>query len=173
MDEEIRPILQHGRVSAHPAAGFVDPPTAASGIARPHEGYAAPVARRGAKVPDLRFAHDWERKILEPDAVEYVLSGRKPLDHRLGREIRLRQSLGKSGAANVPETVAGRNLHQHARRPIRTRPDDAGIGGNVARLDTVGDQRAISRAAEIGSEDSVDGADRCSRSRSRQESAPR
>jgi hypothetical protein len=37
MDEKVGPILQHGRIGAHPAAGFVDAPAAAGGIARPHE----------------------------------------------------------------------------------------------------------------------------------------
>src|SRR5919198_331937 len=33
VDEEIGPMLQHGRVGAHPAAGFVDAPAAAGGVA--------------------------------------------------------------------------------------------------------------------------------------------
>jgi hypothetical protein len=33
VDEEIRPVLEHGRVGAHPAAGFVDAPAAAGGVA--------------------------------------------------------------------------------------------------------------------------------------------
>src|SRR5262249_29282919 len=86
MDEEIGPTPRHGRIGAHAAPGFVDAPAAAGGIARPHEGYAAPFSRRRAKAPDLRLAQDRKRKILAADAVEYVLSGRQALDQCLSGE---------------------------------------------------------------------------------------
>jgi hypothetical protein len=58
MDEEVGPTLQHGGVGAHSATRFVDAPTAAGGVARPDERYAAPFPRRRAKAPDLRLAQD-------------------------------------------------------------------------------------------------------------------
>src|SRR5262249_36941053 len=60
MEEEIVPALRHGRIAAHAAAGLIDAPAAASGVARPDEGHAAPFPRRSAKVPDVRLAQDRE-----------------------------------------------------------------------------------------------------------------
>ena len=37
MDEEVRPVAQHGRIGAHAAARLVDPPALAGLIARPAE----------------------------------------------------------------------------------------------------------------------------------------
>src|SRR4029453_7377268 len=172
MDEEIGPTVQHGRIGAHPAAGFVDPPAATSGVARPHEGDAALFPRRGAEAPDLRLAPDRERKILEPDAIEYVLPRGQPLDQRLGGEIGLRQGVDQDGAADILETVAGRNLDQHARWPVGAPPDDTRVDRNVARLDAVGDERAIGCAAELRPGE-AGGGDARRRDRSRQEPAPR
>ncbi len=171
MDEEIGPSFQHGRIGAHAAARFIDAPTAAGGIARPDEGHAAPFPWRGTKVPDVLLAEDRERKILEANAIEYVLSGRQALDQRLGREIRLRQRIHGGGAQDISEAVAGGDLDQHARRPIGARPHDTGIDRRITRLDAVRDERAIGRPAEIGSCHAANGSDR--RSRSRQEPAPR
>ena len=83
--------------------------------------------------------------VLEPDAIEHVLPGRQALDQRLGGEIGLRQRVDEDGAADIPETVGGRDLDQHARGPVRARPDHAGIGRDVAGLDAVGDDAADRR----------------------------
>src|SRR5262249_3949616 len=124
-----------------------------------------------AKVPDPRLAEDRKRKILEADAVEYILSGRQPVDQRLGGEIRLRQGIDENAGADVAEAVAGGDLDQHARRAVGARPHDTGIARRAARLNAMGNQRAIGRPAEIGFCDAADGSDR--RSRSRHEPAPR
>src|SRR5262249_61231009 len=101
--------------------------------------------------------------MLEADAEEYILSGGQPCDQRLGGEIRLRQGIDGSSAHNVYEAVAGRDLDQHARGPIRARPDHAGIDRHVARLDAVRDERAVSRPAEIGVWEVTRGSERRSR----------
>ena len=83
-----------------------------------------------------------EGEILEPDAIEDVLSGRQVLDQRLGGEIAFRQRIDSDRAADALEAVGGRGLDQHARRPVGARPDHAGIGRDVARLNAVGDDAA-------------------------------
>ena len=169
MDEEIRPVAQHGRVGAHAAARLVDAPALAGGIARPDERDRAPVGRRGAKTADHRLADDGRRgQILEADAIEDVLPGRQALDQRLGGEIGLRQRIDEHGAVDGLEAVGGRNLDQHARRPVGARPDHGGVVGDVAGLDAMGDERPIGGAAEIRPGDAAGRGDRGRRRGGRQ-----
>ena len=174
MDEEIGPASRHCRVAAHAAARFIDAPAAARGIARPHERDRAPFARRGAKASDLRLAEDRRRRVvLEADAIEDVLPGRQAFDQRLGGEVGFRQRVDIDRATDGLEAVGGGDLDQHARGAVCSRPDDAGIDRDVARLDAVGDDRPIGRAAERGLGDAVQQAHRRGRAGSRQEGATR
>src|SRR5262249_35991195 len=85
MDEEVRPVAQHGRIGAHAAARLVDAPALAGLIARPAERNRTAVARRGAKAAHHRLADDGRAcKVLKPDAVEDVLAGRELLEQQLG-----------------------------------------------------------------------------------------
>ena len=56
VDEEIRPVLEHGPVGPHAAARGIDAPALARGIAGPGERNRATLYRRGAEMPDLGFA---------------------------------------------------------------------------------------------------------------------
>ena len=72
------------------------------------------------------------------------------------------KSLSGSASTKTPlrivlEAVGGRDLDQHARRPVGARPDHAGIGRHVAGLDAVGDQRPVGGAAEVGLGDAAGG----------------
>ncbi len=96
------------------------------------------------------------RQIGKPDAIENVLPRRQALEQRLGGEIALRQRIDEYAAKDVLEAVGGRDLDQHAGRPVGPRPDHAGIDRHVARLDAVGDNRAIRGAAEIRARDAAD-----------------
>ena len=161
MDEEIRPVAQHGRVGAHAAAGLVDAPALAGGIPGPDERDGTAVARRAAKTPGHRLADDRRRgQILEADAIEDVLPRRQALDQGIGGEIGFGQRVDEHGAVDGLEAVGCRNLRQHARRPIGARPDHGGVVGDVAGLDAMGDERAIGGAAEIGPGDAADRGDR-------------
>ncbi len=111
--------------------------------------------------------------VLEADAIKNVLARRQAFDQRLGGEIGLRQRVDIDRAANGLETVGGRDPDQHARRSVGARPDDAGIDRHVARLDAVGDDRPITRAAERGLGDAAQHADRRGRTSGRQEPATR
>jgi hypothetical protein len=89
---------------AHAAAGDVDAPALAGGVARPDERDRAPVARRGAKPPDHRLADDRRRgEILEADAIEDVLARGQILDQDLGGEIAFRQRIGEHAVADRPK----------------------------------------------------------------------
>jgi hypothetical protein len=174
MDEEIGAASRHRRVAAHAAARLVDAPTAAGGVARPHERDRAPFARRGAKASDLRLAENRRRGVvLETDAVEDVLPGRQAFEERLGGEVGFRQRVDMDRAADGLEAVGGGDLDQHARGPVGARPDHAGIDRDVARLDAVGDDRPIGRAAERGFGDALQQAHRRGRAGSREEGATR
>src|SRR5262249_56181499 len=101
-------------------------------------------ARRRAKMPDLwRTERARKRMILEANGIEHVLPGRETFEQRLGGEIGLRQSVDGNGAANIFEALAGRHFDQHARRSVRTRPDNSRVDADVAGLDAVGDDRSI------------------------------
>ena len=150
VNQEIGSVALHHGVGAHPAARFVDAPALAGGIARPYEGNRPPIRRRGAKTPDRRLADDRRRReVLEPDAVKDVLSRRQAFDQRLGREIRLGQSIDEHAVPDVLEAVGGGNLDKHARGTVGPRPHHARIGGNVAGLDAMADQRPLSGEAQI------------------------
>ena len=167
-------LPQHGGVGAHAAARLVDAPALARGIARPHERHRAPLVRRGAEASDQRLAHHRrEGVILEPHAVEDVLSGRQAFDQRLGGEIGFGERVDRDRAANALEAVGGRGLDQHARRPVGARPHHAGIGRDVTRLNTMGDDRPIRDAAERRLGDAAGDGDRRRRSRSREKAPPR
>ena len=143
VDEEIRPVVAHGRVGAHAAARVVDAPALAGGVARPDERDRAPVARRGAKAADHRLARRsvGERQVLEADAIEDVLAGGQDLDQHLGGEIALRQRIGEHAVADASEAVGGGNLDLHARGPVGAGPDHAGIDRHVAGLQPMADGR--------------------------------
>jgi hypothetical protein len=172
MDEEIRPVAQHGRVGAHAAAGLVDAPALAGGIAGPDERDGTAVARRAAKTSGHRLAHDRRRgQILEADTIEDVLARRQPLDQGIGGKIGFGQRVDEHGAVDGLEAVGGRNLSQHARRPIGARPDHGGVVGDVAGLDAVSNERAIGGAAEVRLGDAAGRGDR-GRRRSRRQKPP-
>src|SRR5205814_304962 len=92
MDEEVWPVVEHGRKGAHAAALLVDAPALAGSVARPAERYRAPLDRRGAEAPDERLAGDrGRREVGERHPVEDVLSARQSFKQRLGGEISVRQ----------------------------------------------------------------------------------
>src|SRR5262249_56047777 len=81
--------------------------------------------------------------VLKPDTVKDVLPGWQVFDQRLGGEVALRQSVDAYRAVDHVEAVGGRHVHQHARGPIRPRPDHPRIGRHVARLDAITDPRPL------------------------------
>jgi hypothetical protein len=148
MDEEVRPVAQHGRIGAHAAARLVDAPALAGLIARPAERNRTAVARRGAKAAHHRLADDRRAcEVLKPDTVEDVLAGRELLEQQLRRQIAVRQSIHEGPAANILEAVAGGDLDLHPGRPIAACPDHPGIDADVARLQAVSDKRSVGGAA--------------------------
>jgi hypothetical protein len=148
MDEEVRPVAQHGRIGAHAAARLVDPPALAGLIARPAERDRTAVARRRAKAAHHRLADDRRAcKILKADAVEDILAGRELLEQQLGREIAARQSIHEGAIANILEAVGRGDLDLHPGRPIAARPDHPGIEADVTRLHTMSDERPVGGAA--------------------------
>ena len=174
MDEEIRPVAQHGGVGAHAAACLVDAPALAGGIARPDERDGAPVGRRAAKPACHRLADDGRgRKILEADAIEDVLPRGQAVDQSVGGEIGVGQRIDEYGAVDGLEAVGGRNLGQHPCRAVGARPDHGGVVGYVAGLDAMGDERSIGGPAEVRFGDAAGGGDRGRGRGGRQKPPPR
>ena len=108
-----------------------------------------PSARRGAEAADLRLARRWsdapgprtgcDRRCPDPaaDSVNSALAVKS-----LSGSASIATAL-----MDVLEALGGRNLDQHARRTVGSRPDDAGIQRDVARLNAVRDQRPVGGAA--------------------------
>ena len=159
MDEEVGSIALHGGVGAHAAARHVDAP--ALPIVSPdhrNETDAGRSAACGSARPAARRIRP--RKILEADAIEQVLALRQVFEQRLGGEIGVRQRVDKDRVADIAEALGGRNLDQHPRRPIGARPDDARLGGHVARLNAVGNLRPVRRKAQRRPRDAAERGDR-------------
>jgi hypothetical protein len=125
------------------------------------------------KWPTCVFADDGRRpQILESDAIENILARRQILQQRLRGEVAFRQRVDGDYVADVDESAAGRDLDQHARRAVGSRPDHTGIGRDISRLDAVRDKRPVRRAAQIWFGDAAKNADRRRRGRCGQQPAP-
>jgi hypothetical protein len=151
VNEEVGPILAHGGEGAHAAACDIDAPTLTGGVARPHERDRAPQVGGGAKTSCLRLTDQHGRGvILKTDPVEDVLSGRQALEQRFCGEIAVRQRIDERPMNDVLEAVGRRDVDQHARRPVGSRPHDCRIDRDVAGLESMADAGAIRRPADIG-----------------------
>ena len=78
------------------------------------------------------------------------IGGRQALQRDLRGEVAVRKRIRRRRAQDGPETFDGGAFHQHPRRPIGPRPYHGRVAGDVARLNSTGDGRAICGAAEIG-----------------------
>ncbi len=150
MNEEVRTVFQHGPVGAHAAAGGIDAPALACGIAGPDERNLVMHRGRGAEMTDLGFAGEATRAIRETQAIEDILSWGKIFQLYFGGEIGIRQRVRRCRAKNGVEAFDGGAFHLHARRSLSAPPHHGGAGGDIARLYAARDLRAIGSAAEIG-----------------------
>ncbi len=161
VNEEIGVVLQHGPVGPHAAQRRIDAKTLARGIARPDEGDRFPRARRSAEMSDLRLAGDAALvQRFKLHAVENIPSGRQAIEQQFCGEIGAGQCVGRCPAKHGLEILVGRAFHPHPRRPVRPRPDHCGVGRDVARLNSGGNQWSIRRAAEIGLCETTDARER-------------
>src|ERR1700675_2765335 len=92
MQQEIRPVLLHGGEGEHAAVVGIDAPTLSSDVAAPDKTDVAPAARRGAEAAYHRLARNvGMRQVAEPDAVKYILPGRKIFQKHFRGEVALGQ----------------------------------------------------------------------------------
>jgi hypothetical protein len=80
MDEEIGAVFQHGGVGAHAAAGRIDAPALARGIARPDKRNRIVLCGRGAEMADLGFARNAAAGVIQKaHPIKDVLRGQEVL----------------------------------------------------------------------------------------------
>src|SRR6266436_8778529 len=92
MNEKIRAVFEYGAVGSHAAAGSVDAPALACGIARPDKRYRTFVCWRSPEMPDLGFSgYAGQSEIFKPHPVENILPGWKTVEEHLRRKIALGQ----------------------------------------------------------------------------------
>jgi hypothetical protein len=148
-EEEIRLQLGHRLEDPVAADVGVDPPALAREVAAPGERHVAALAWRGGERADRRLrARLVAVEVLERHPVEDLLAGREILDEDLAGEVVVG---GEDRAAQRPRVVEARrggDVDEHPAGPVGARPDDPGVGGDVAALDAVGELG--SRAQERG-----------------------
>ena len=74
MQQEVRPVLAHGREGNHAAVVGIDAPALPRDIAAPDKTDVAPVARRGPEAADRRLAGNFGmRQVAKSDAIKNIL----------------------------------------------------------------------------------------------------
>src|SRR5260370_36550212 len=92
MQQEIRPVLAHGGEGEHAAFVGIDAPAMSSDVAAPDKTDVAPVARRGAEAADHRLARNvGVRQVAGSDAVKYIPPSVKIFQKHFRGEVTLAQ----------------------------------------------------------------------------------
>src|SRR5437867_2005104 len=113
-------------------------------------------------MPELRLAGDAAlADVVEAHAIENILPGRQAVEQQLCGEIAVRQCIGGSRANDGLETLERRTFDLHPRWPVGARPDDSGVGRDVARLNAAGDERPVRGAAEVRSGEAAGNGECC------------
>ena len=157
MDEEVRFVQLHRRIGLH--ADVVDAPALSSRVAGPDEADGAPVKRCGAEPADDRLGDAVAVvEIGRGEAVEDVLIGQQIVEHAFDRKIAAGQCVNRRQPNRRRKTLGRRIFDRNARRAVGPRPDHAGLGIDITRLDAMREGRPAEVSRVEGS-----GKNRCGR----------
>ena len=149
VDEEVGRVRAHRLVGAHAAPLDVDAPALPGRVARPGETHRASPERGGAEVADDRLRHRSRvGEAREAHAVEDLLIACQSAEQALDGEVAARHGVDRRQRDRALERRRRRDLDQHPRRAIRTRPDHAALARHVAGLHAVRDRGPRVRAGD-------------------------